>query len=141
MDSDGQHNPTEIENLIKPIKKEICQVSLGSRLKNRDQMPLFKKACNWTGNLVTWYITGLWVTDSQSGFRAYSIKAANLINTRGDRYEYESEVIHQIRKNSLSFKEIPIEVRYTQYSMNKIEKQSLVNGFKTVYKLVWNLIS
>jgi glycosyltransferase involved in cell wall biosynthesis len=141
MDSDGQHDPKDIESLIKPIIDKKCQVALGSRLKNRQQMPLFKKACNWAGNLVTWYLTGLWVTDSQSGFRAYSAEAVNRINTRGDRYEYESEVVHQIRKNKLSFKEIPIEVRYTDYSMGKVEKQNLLNGFKTVYKLIWNIIS
>ncbi len=141
MDSDGQHNPQEIEALITPIRKNQCQVALGSRLKNRNQMPLFKKACNWAGNFVTWYITGLWVADSQSGFRAYSIKVADQIDTKGDRYEYESEVIREIKLKKLSFQEIPIEVRYTDYSMGKIEKQNLTNGFKTVYKLIWNIIS
>jgi len=141
MDSDGQHDPKDIQALTKPIIEKKCQVVLGTRLKNRHNMPPFKKACNWVGNFVTWYITGLWVTDSQSGFRAYSIDAANAINTRGDRYEYESEIIHQIRKKRIPFKEIPIEVRYTEYSIGKVEKQNILNGFKTVYKLIWNIIS
>jgi glycosyltransferase involved in cell wall biosynthesis len=141
MDSDGQHDPKDIKALIKPILEEKTHISLGSRSKNRQKMPPFKKACNWVGNFVTWYITGLWVNDSQSGFRAYSIKAANAIDTRGDRYEYESEIIHQIKKRKIPFKQIPIEVRYTDYSMSKVEKQSLENGFKTVYKLIWNIIS
>jgi glycosyltransferase involved in cell wall biosynthesis len=141
MDSDGQHDPKDIRALIKPIIQKNYQVVLGTRLKNRQNMPLFKKACNWAGNFVTWYLTGLWVTDSQSGFRAYSLEAVNQINTKGDRYEYESEVIREIKLNKLTFQEIPIEVRYTDYSMGKVEKQNLLNGFKTVYKLIWNIIS
>jgi len=139
IDSDGQHDPKDIKSLTDPIIKGECQVALGSRLKNRETMPPIKKFYNWIGNMVTWNLTGLWVTDSQSGFRAYSIEAANQIDTRGDRYEYESEVIREIRLNNLTYKEIPIEVRYTDYSMGKPEKQSLGNGFKTVYKLVWNI--
>ena len=141
MDSDGQHNPYEIETLALPIIEEKCHVALGSRLKNRKEMPSHKKVLNWIGNAVTWYITGLWVSDSQSGFRAYSIKAANAIDTKGDRYEYESEVIREIKKNRIPFQEIPIEVRYTKYSMGKPEGQSLENGFKTVFRLVWNIFS
>lgn len=141
MDSDGQHNPNDIEALIEPIRNKECHVCLGSRLKNRQQMPAFKKACNLVGNIVTWSVAGLWVCDSQSGFRAYSRQATALIDTRADRYEYESEIIREIYYNELPYKEVPIEVRYTDYSMNKAEKQSITNGFKTVYKLIWNIVS
>jgi hypothetical protein len=93
------------------------------------------------GNLLTWYLHGLWVTDSQSGLRAYSAKAMELIDTKSDRYEYDSEIIREIYRNKLKFIEIPIEVRYTEYSMGKTEKQGFLNGLKTVYKMIWNLIS
>jgi len=81
-------------------------------------------------------IYGLWVTDSQSGFRAYSKKAIRLIETKTDRYEYDSEVIREISRNKLKYAEVPIEVRYTEYSMNKKHKMNLKNGIKTLIKMI-----
>jgi hypothetical protein len=111
-------------------------VVLGSRLQNPKGMPLWKIAANHFGNFCTWAIYGLWVTDSQSGFRAYSKKAINLIDTKTDRYEYDSEVIREIYRNKLKFTETPIEVRYTEYSMNKAHKMNFKNGLKTLIKMI-----
>jgi glycosyltransferase involved in cell wall biosynthesis len=141
MDGDGQHNPQDIARLIAPIEKERCDVVLGTRLKNPQGMPWYKILANYIGNALTWYLYGLWVSDSQSGFRAYSRHAAELINTKTDRYEYDSEVIREIYLYKLKYLEVPIEVRYTEYSMNKAQKQGFINGLKTLYKIVWNLIS
>jgi glycosyltransferase involved in cell wall biosynthesis len=141
MDGDGQHNPEDIKKLIEPIIQKRFEVVLGTRLKNPTGMPWYKIIQNHIGNIITWYLFGLWVTDSQSGFRAYSRKAAELINTRADRYEYDSEVIREIYIYKLKYKEVPIEVRYTEYSMGKVQKQGFINGIKTVYKMLWKLIT
>lgn len=141
MDGDGQHDPHDIKNLINPIQKNHCDVVLGSRLINPKGMPGYKILHNKIGNVLVWYLYGLYVTDSQSGFRAYSRHAAEVINTKTDRYEYDSEVIWEIYKYQLKYQEIPIQVRYTDYSMGKIQKQSLLNGIKTLYKIIWNIVS
>lgn len=141
LDGDGQHDPCDIAKLIAPIQNKKCDVVLGTRLIDPRGMPWYKILANHFGNFVTWYLFGLWVTDSQSGFRAYSRHAAETINTRSDRYEYDSEVIREIYVYKLKFQEVPIAVRYTDYSMNKLQKQGLWNGVKTVYKMVWGLIS
>jgi glycosyltransferase involved in cell wall biosynthesis len=135
MDGDGQHNPADINKMIKLIE-EGHDVVLGTRLKNPKGMPKHKILANYLGNFFTGIIFGLWVTDSQSGFRAYSRKAMGLIDTRTDRYEYDSEVIREIKRNKLKYAEIPIEVRYTDYSMNKQQKQSFKNGIKTLIKMI-----
>ncbi|HBO16891.1 MAG: Glycosyl transferase family 2 [Candidatus Moranbacteria bacterium GW2011_GWE2_35_2-] len=140
MDADGQHDPKDIARLISPIIKGNCDVVLGSRLMNPEGMPWYKIIHNKIGNAITWYLYGLWVTDSQSGLRAYSRRAAEVINTLGDRYEYDSEVIREIYKYKLRYKEIPIQVRYTEYSMGKAQKQSLAGGIKTVWKMLWKLV-
>ena len=141
LDGDGQHDPGDIERLTRPIAKKKCDVVLGTRLLNPAGMPWYKILANKFGNFCTWYLYGLWVTDSQSGFRAYSRRAAELINTRSDRYEYDSEVIREIKKYHLCFSEVPITVRYTAYSMGKVQKQGFWNGLKTLYKMVWGMIS
>lgn len=140
MDADGQHDPQDIERLIRPIAEGRAEVALGTRLMNPAGMPWHKILANWVGNALTWYLYGLWVSDSQSGFRAYSAKAAALINTKSDRYDYESEVIRELYLHRLPFVEVPVEVRYTAYSMGKLERQSLVNGIKTLGRMLWRLV-
>lgn len=140
MDGDGQHDPTDIQKMIGMLENGY-DVALGTRLKKPTGMPFYKIIANKIGNFFTWLIYGLWVTDSQSGFRAFSNKALNLIDTKTDRYEYDSEVIREIRRNRLKYVEIPVEVRYTEYSMGKQNKQGFVNGLKTVYNIVWDLIA
>ena len=142
MDGDGQHNPQDIKKLVSPIINDECEVALGSRMKsNLKKMPWNKIIANWLGNFLTWYLFGLWVSDSQSGLRAYSRLAAEKINTRADHYEYDSEVIREIYVYKIKYQEVPITVRYTNYSMGKLHKQGLVNGIKTLYKMIWKLVS
>jgi UDP-N-acetylglucosamine---dolichyl-phosphate N-acetylglucosaminyltransferase len=140
MDGDGQHDPKDITKLINPIILGKKDVVLGTRLKNPEGMPFYKIVQNYIANALTWYLFGLWVSDSQSGFRAYSKKAADLIDTKYDRYEYDSEIVREIYINKLKYQEIPIKVRYTKYSMGKEHKQNWINGTKTLYKMFLKLI-
>jgi len=135
LDGDGQHDPADIAPMI-ALVREGYDVVLGSRLKNCDGMPAHKIAHNHIGNFLVWMVYGLWVTDSQSGFRVYSKKALELIDTKTDRYEYDSEVIREIKHHQLKFIELPIKVRYTEYSMGKAQKMNLKNGIKTLIKMI-----
>jgi len=78
------------------------------------------------------------VTDSQSGFRAFSRRALESIETRTDRYEYDSEVIREISRHRLRFTEVPVAVHYTPYSQGKAARQSLKNGLKTLFRMFLN---
>lgn len=134
MDADGQHAPEDIHNLIQPILDKKYDIVLGSRLLEKKEMPLIRRFFNYTGNLITWILFGLWVSDSQSGFKAFSKKAAEQIEIKTNGYEFCSEVIREIKTKKLSFAEIPIQTKYTEYSMQK--GQSFANGVRTFVKLV-----
>jgi len=141
MDADGQHQASDINALIEPIIAGRCDVVLGSRVWRPSTVPKRKIMKNMIGNAVTWLLHRQWVTDSQSGLRAYSRRAACLIDTQADFYDYDSEVIREIRHHNINFMEVPITVRYTPYSQSKPHKQNLANGLKTAYRMVWHLIS
>jgi glycosyltransferase involved in cell wall biosynthesis len=140
MDGDGQHDPQDIESLIRPIVLDHCDVVLGSRLLDPRGMPWHKRLANRFGNLMTLLFYGMLVTDSQSGFRAYSGFAARIIDTKADKYEYDSKVIREIRSNRLRCTEVPVRVRYTDYSMNKPQRQSIWNGVKTLWRMLWQAL-
>jgi len=141
MDGDGQHDPTDIAALIEPLRTGQCDATLGTRLLDPVGMPRTRVIANKLGNLLTWAIHGLWVTDSQSGFRAYSRHAISVIDTRTDRYAYDSAVIRELRAHNLRYQEVPIKVRYTAYSMTKKHRQHYFNGLQTIGRMVWNLLS
>ena len=140
MDGDGQHDPADIEALIRPIQEGNFDVVLGTRPRKTGEMPYIKIIANKIGNMVTWLLYGLHVSDSQSGFRAYSRYASRVIDTKADKYEYDSKVIREIKNNRLRFTEVPIKVRYTEYSMGKTQKQGFINGLKTLIRMIWGMI-
>lgn len=129
MDSDGQHDPDDIPAMIKALD-DGADVALGSRLRDPRGMPFIKIVFNKISNFLTWLAYGLWVNDSLSGFRAYSDNALKLIKAHGDRYQYDTEIIREIKRNKLVFKEVPIHVRYTKHSMTKKDKVNLKEAIK-----------
>lgn len=135
IDADGQHDPKDIARLVKKIN-EGYEVVLGVRNFTEKHIPRLKVFGNYIGNIFTWMLYGLWVTDSQSGIRSYSKKALSLIHIYNDRYEFESEIVREIYLHKLKWMELPITVRYTQYDQNKRNKQSLINAAKTMMRLV-----
>jgi hypothetical protein len=141
MDGDGQHDPVDLTTLIAPILAGESDVVLGSRLLCREEMPRIKVLANSVGNFFTWLFYGLLVSDSQSGFRAYSNYAALIIDTKADKYEYDSKVIREIKNNRLRFTEVSVHTRYTEYSKGKKNKQGVLNGIITLYRMVWKLVA
>jgi len=138
MDGDGQHDPSDIKKLIQPILKGKAKVVIGSRLlKGVKQIPWDRRLILWLSNWVTYLFFGVYTTDSQSGFRAFSRRAIEKIKLRTQRMEVSSEFFGQIRKNNLKFTEVPIRVIYTPYSRQK--GQSNLNALKILIKLILRL--
>lgn len=141
IDGDGQHDPKDIQTLLEPVMAGQIDVALGSRFLSKQNIPASRRIVNGIGNLITYIFYGIYVTDSQSGMRAYNRKANTLIRTTFDRYEFESEVIAQIKIHGLTYKEFPINVRYNEHSLGKykgvkVESQNVLNGFRMIFRMV-----
>ena len=134
FDADGQHDPRAIARLIQPIRTGYADVVVGSRLLAARGMPWYRIAQNWVGNVLTWVLFGVWCSDSQSGLRALSRRAAQTIEIRTNRMEVSSEIIGEIGRHRLRLIEIPIKPIYTTYSLSK--GQSLMTGLKTLARLL-----
>ncbi len=142
IDADGQHYANDIKKIVKPLLYDDYDVALGSRFLRKNSIPFGKRIVNYLANLITFVFYGIYVTDSQSGFRAYNKESNARINTTMDRYEFESEILHQMKNLHLTYKEVPIKVRYTNYSKTRynhipdFQPQGLVNGIKMFLKMV-----
>ncbi|WP_292459943.1 glycosyltransferase family 2 protein [Methanothermococcus sp.] len=139
FDADGQHDPKDIEKVAKPILDENYDVVIGSRLMDEKEvknMPKIKRIGNWGLNFLTYLMGGHFITDSQSGLRAFSYNAAKIImnQLKSNKYEVSSEFVVLIKRNNLKFKEIPIKTIYTDYSMAR--GTNVITGFKILLKLI-----
>lgn len=141
MDGDGQHDPKDIHALIAPIINDGFDVTLGTRMCNPIGMPYVRRIANHIGNFFTWIFYGARVSDSQSGFRAFSMRSVLILSIKADKYEYDSSVIKEINHNRLRYKEIPVKVRYTDYSIGKKHQQGFINGLKTLFRMIWGILS
>jgi len=135
MDSDGQHDPQDLLNVINPIINAQVDVVIGTR-KLR-QMPFDRQIINGASSFLTFLFFGVWCSDTQSGFRAFGKKAINLIQLKTQRMEVSSEFFSEIARSKLVFREVGIKVIYTKYSRSK--GQSNLNAFSVLLKLFMRL--
>jgi len=134
FDADGQHDPDDVPRLIEPIEKGEADMVNGSRLLNPEGMPWYRQVANRIANLVTYVLFGVWTTDSQSGLRAFSRDAATRLQFMSSGMGANSEILAEIVRNNLRFKEVPVKAIYTSYSLSK--GQSLDVGLRTMVKLI-----
>ena len=133
MDADGQHSPSDLPTIIENINSGNYDVVIGSRMIDRKNMPLYRRFFNTIGNLFTFFLFGIYVKDTQSGFKAFNKKALKLIDFQSDGYEFCSEVIREIKLKKLKYIEVPIKTIYTKYSLSK--GQNVSKGLAIIFKL------
>ena len=127
----------DIKKVVAPILKKEADIVLGSRFLGRAvNLPLLKKIVLKMGIIVVFILYGIKISDSQSGFRAMTRKAALKIKITADKMEHAGEIMHEIIRNKLKYKEIPITVIYDEYSLNKGQSwsKSLDLGFKMLLR-------
>lgn len=125
FDSDGQHPAHQIPALVAPILAGEVDVVLGSRfLDDTSNVPTIRRMVLKAGAVFTRIVSGLAITDPHSGFRALSREAVQKIRLRQDRMAHASEFLQLLSRHKLRYKEIPVTIRYTEYSMANASQNS-----------------
>lgn len=134
IDGDGQHHGRDVADLLQPLLRDEADVVNGSRFMKRQSIPWLRRIYNFFANFVTWVMSGYFLTDSQSGMKAFGPQAIRAINITANRYEFCTEIIREASAFKLRIKEIPVDVSYTKYSMKK--GQNFAVGLNTIFKLI-----
>ena len=115
LDGDGQHDPSEIPTVVQPILANDADMVVGSRfLDVRSQIPWWRQIGQHSLTLVTNVASGAPLTDSQSGFRALSSRAAQKFTFSGKGFSVESEMQFAARQHDLRVQEISITCVYEE---------------------------
>jgi len=121
FDADGQHCPEEIPALISPVLNEKADVALGTRFM-KSKIPFSRRFFLKGAVIFTRLTSGLKVSDTHNGLRAFSRRAAEKMEIRQDGYAHASEILNEISRLKLSYAEVPITLKYTAYSLDKGQK-------------------
>lgn len=138
MDADGQHRAEDAGRVFERLDQGDVDFVIGSRMKkgpDEGNMPPHRVLFNTIGNVLTFFLFGVWVTDSQSGLRGLSRKAASTIELRTNGMESLSEFIKEKKDKRWPMAEVPIKAIYTDYSMSK--GQNFFVGVKVAIRLIW----
>lgn len=134
FDADGQHLAKDIYNLVQPIILNESEITLGNRFLNKtSKVPIFKKIILKAGALLMFLMYGILSSDSHNGLKAISRSAALKIDIRSNGWEYCSEVIEEIILKKIKYQEVPVTVKYTDYSIKKGQK--IYNSFYIFSKM------
>lgn len=112
LDADGQHDPDDVPKLIEPILEDDFDLVIGSRFLSNNNIPKHKLIGNGLLNIFTNILSGSKLTDTQSGFRAYSKRALESIRIKEKGIGVDSQIIMDAVKMKLRIKEVPIRVYY-----------------------------
>ncbi|WP_048138541.1 MULTISPECIES: glycosyltransferase family 2 protein [unclassified Methanosarcina] len=114
MDSDGQHNPADIPKLVAPILRGEADMVNGSRYLNGHptDTPVYRRLGQTILDKVTVLNSGIKITDSQSGFRAFAASTKDVFRFSATGMAIESEMLADAGRHGLRVKEVPIGVRY-----------------------------
>ena len=113
FDADGQHRIEDINVILEPIKNNIADVVIGSRfLNNNQEIPEYRKIGIKAITKLTNVTGGTKITDSQSGFRAYSKKVLEEIKPQESGMGISTEILIKTQKAGFKIMEVPIIILY-----------------------------
>ena len=134
IDADGQYQANEIPKLVAEIERGYDLV-LGSRFMGKiEEMPAIKRLGNKAFSRVISEITGLKISDAQTGFRAFKKEVAKKIQITSNHTYTQEQIIRAVR-NKFKIKEVPI------YFAKRDDKSRLIsNPFSYAIRAWINII-
>lgn len=148
FDSDGQMNVKDMETFMKHIhadqklwsdaehkKPDLYLWSRFLKGSKVDNMPELRKMILWIAKLVTRIFYGANISDPHNGYRVISLPTLRKFVITADGMHYANEVNEQIKRNHMRYIEIPVHIRYTEYSLKKWQKNS--NSLKLAAEMIY----
>ncbi len=134
LDADEQHDAGDIPALLEPILAGTADIVFANRFGRRNRIPFIRRLFNALGNLVTFVATGLYIQDSQCGFKAFGPAVVRDIELRMNGFEFCTEIVRETSVHKWRRAEIPAKVMYSEYTLSK--GQSFGGGVRTALKIL-----
>lgn len=141
FDADGQHLASDIPHMFYEITSNKLDIILGSRfLGSASNIPFGKFLFLKIAIKFTKFISNIKLTDVHNGLRLFTYDTAMKLDLTENNMSHASRIIDSIKQNNLKYKEVPVNILYTQYSISK--GQSYYKIIKTgLYILKYKLLN
>jgi len=139
FDADWQHLLKDYKKFKHAFDKNPnLWAVLGSRFieKTDTNIPISRKITLFLGRLFTMFVSGVFLTDAHNGYRVFTFKSVKKIRLSMDGMAYASELIEEIKKKNIKYKEVPVDIKYTAYSLKK--GQSSWNAINIALRFIRN---
>ncbi|NIM13827.1 MAG: glycosyltransferase [Candidatus Aminicenantes bacterium] len=134
-DADGQHQPTDILKVAEALTENPDKLILGVRKLGR-KVPFRSLFGNVLTRFVFAVVIGAKISDTQSGLRGLPrALVPNFLKVKGERYEYEINMLILTKMKSIEIVEIPIETIYIEDNIS-----SHFNPFFDSMKIYFQLL-
>lgn len=116
LDADGQHNPEEIPRLFDVFRREGADLVIGTRTFDQRLAPWRSRFGNRVTVVITAWLLGRRLEDTQCGFRLLSRRFAEAVtaSVSGGRYETEMEVVVKAIREGYRVASAPITTIYEE---------------------------
>lgn len=112
-DSDGQHKPSDIASCVRDMLDHPDCVVLGARDFSLPHVPERSRKGNRITSRVFRLLFGMKISDTQTGLRVFPRSTLpDMLEVRGDRYEYETNMLISMKRSHIPFREVGIETVY-----------------------------
>jgi glycosyltransferase involved in cell wall biosynthesis len=137
LDSDGQHDPTEIPRLLEAAASSQAAIVVGHRLMNGCDMPLLRRWTNWLMSRIVSLIARQRIPDSQCGFRVIRRRALLALSLTSRHFELETELLLAAARRGLTVRSVPIR---TIYQNHLSHVHPVWDGLRFMRLILWYLL-
>ena len=140
FDADGQHRIGDAQKMVKELKRGDWDIILGSRFLGsaegikKSKEYILKLAVKFSN-----FTSGVRLTDTHNGLRAFNRHVAETIKITMPDMSHASEILEIISSQKYRYKEIPVTIDYSEYSMAK--GQSVINAVNIVFDMLLRKVS
>lgn len=132
FDADGQHRVEDLVRMVQVVASGDCDIALGNRFAGDvTQVPPARRVLLRGAVLFHRVVSGIQLHDVHNGLRVLSRRAAERMEITADRMAHASEIIDLVARSGLPVQEIPVTIRYSEYSRAK--GQRWTGGFRIMF--------
>jgi glycosyltransferase involved in cell wall biosynthesis len=143
LDADGSHRPEEIPLVLRYLRENKADFVIGSRFLNSEankiKIPKINRAGNKMFNDLIRLLTGVKISDSQSGFRAIRSSLIKRMKLSSHGYEVESEMLVKALKMGSRVRETPIS--FIQRTVGSSKLDPVRDGSRILYAIIVSYLS
>ncbi len=131
-DCDGQHTVADILRIAEKMEEHPHHLVLGGRFESMKNVPFRSAFGNTMTRIIFRVATGMAIRDTQTGLRGLPADSLEkMMDVKGNRYEYEMNVLLKLKEWEMDFVEIPIETIYIEEN-----KSSHYNPLKDSWRIL-----